>query len=409
MTSLRALALVAFSALALAPVTLTAQQRDSGTVKVITPQLDFSGVIFGNYQYRTDSAAKAGLGGKSPNKFDIERVYLTFRMPVGERMSIRATTDIFQQTNTANNAFYAGWVVRLKYGYLQYNFANDIGDVKGFNALARVGMLHTVLIDHEEAFWPRYLSQAATERNGFFSSADLGLATVVTMPNKWGEVYATVTNGPGYTNQETDRFKDFAIRLTLTPLATNPMMDGYFKTFAISPWYYKGNTGSKYQGSTFNAVTCVNCPLDAGLQRDRFGIFTGIRDRRLTLGAEYAQRMEDVEGGANSVTSPRTLAQMKGQLVSAFAIARPLEWMDAKEKSNVGLIGRIDQFKPNTNATSTSGFNTASSYDRLIIAGVFWEPTPRTALTFDYQGRSPQSGSLNVDQTTWFLHWKAEF
>ncbi|MDQ6827369.1 MAG: hypothetical protein M3081_00710 [Gemmatimonadota bacterium] len=408
MSSLRSLTLFALSALVLAPVAASAQQRDSGAVKAVTPQLDFSGLILGNYQYKTDSASKAGLGGNSPNKFEIERVYLTFRMPVGERMSIRATTDIFQQTNTANNGFYAGWVVRLKYGYLQYNFANDIGDVKGFNALARIGMLHNVVIDHEELFWPRYLSQAAVERNGFFSSADLGLASLVTLPNKWGEVYATITNGPGYTNQETDRFKDFALRLTLTPLSTAEAMGGYFKTFAITPWYYKGFTGSKYQASTFNTVTCVNCPINDGLQRDRFGIFTGIRDRRLTLGAEYAQRMEDLEGGANTVTSPRTVTQQKGQLISAFAIARPLEWMDAKEKSNFGLVGRIDQFTPNTNSTSTTT-NTLSSYDRLLIAGVFWEPTPRTALTLDYQGRSPQSGSLNVEQTTWFLHWKAEF
>src|SRR5690349_21718171 len=77
----------------------------------IAPTLDFSGVIFGNYQYRTDSAAKAVTGGKSPNSFNVDRVYLTFRMPVGDKTSIRATTDI-----TPNAA---GFVVRLKYGYLQ--------------------------------------------------------------------------------------------------------------------------------------------------------------------------------------------------------------------------------------------------------------------------------------------------
>src|SRR5437867_1637849 len=72
------------------------------------PPIDFSGVVFGNYQYLTDSASKARTGGKSPNKFDIERVYLTFRMPVGDRTAIRVTTDIFQQSPSG---YYSGWTV----------------------------------------------------------------------------------------------------------------------------------------------------------------------------------------------------------------------------------------------------------------------------------------------------------
>ena len=86
----------------------------------VTPALDFSGVIFGNYGLRTDSAAKASLGGKSPNNFTVERAYLNFRMPAGDNGQIRITTDVFQNTNNATNGFYQGWVVRIKYGYLQY-------------------------------------------------------------------------------------------------------------------------------------------------------------------------------------------------------------------------------------------------------------------------------------------------
>ena len=54
-------------------------------------------------------------------------------------------------------------------------FLHDIGGKKGFNAAARIGMLHTALIDHEEGFWPRWISQVGVERNGFFSSSDVGL------------------------------------------------------------------------------------------------------------------------------------------------------------------------------------------------------------------------------------------
>src|SRR6516165_12127135 len=90
-----------------------------------TAGFDFSGVIFGNWQIKTDSASKANLGGSSPNLFDLGRAYLTFRMPAGDNGAVRITTDIFQNTNPAQNAYYAGWVVRLKYGYLQYTGARN--------------------------------------------------------------------------------------------------------------------------------------------------------------------------------------------------------------------------------------------------------------------------------------------
>ena len=79
-------------------------------------------------------------------------------------------------------------------------------------------MLHTVVVDHEENFWPRYLAQTALEKNGFFSSADLGVSTGITLPNKLGEIYADVVNGTGYDNPENNKYKDFQARITLTPL-----------------------------------------------------------------------------------------------------------------------------------------------------------------------------------------------
>ena len=373
-------------------------KKDTAAVapKVVTPQLDFSGVMFGNYQYRSDSAASAPLGGKHPNKFEIERVYLTFRMPVGEHASIRATSDIFQ--NTANG-FYNGWTVRLKYAYLQYDFLRDIGGMKGFNALGRIGVLHTVLIDHVEGFWPRYLSQTAVERNGFFSSSDLGVATSISLPHKFGEVYGTVTNGPGYTSAETDRFKDVAARVSLTPFGTQT---GILKGVTVSPWAYKGYTGSKFQ----NGGTGQRAPITDGLKRDRWGVFAGIKDRRFTAGGDYARRIEGVEAGSNTSDSPRTLTENTGELVDAFVVARPLEWINSANRSSVGFVARWDQFKPNRDAVSTAG---ATPANRLAILGLFWEPTARTSLALDYQSLAPRSGSTTPAAKTLFAHWQASF
>jgi hypothetical protein len=355
------------------------------------PPLDFSGVIFGKYETRTDSSARAGAGGDRPSQFTVDRVYLTFRMPVGDRMSIRATTDIVQQAN--------GWGVRLKYGYLQANLLENIAGRKGLNALARVGMLHTVMIEHEESFWPRYLGPVAAERFGFFSSSDLGVATQVSLPAKLGEVYATVTNGPGYATPENDRFKDVAARLTITPFGGQP---GWLSTFAISPWVYRGATASRF----VNGGAGQAGPIPDAMARNRWGIVAGLRDPRLTLAAHYARRTEDVESGANTLASPRGVASSTGELWSVHGVARPFSWAWGKNTARLGLVGRLDHF-------STVAGQEGSV--RQVIAGIQLEPTSRTALALDYQELAPRdfAGGGAAAGTTrssgWYLHWSASF
>src|SRR5256885_7604871 len=74
------------SALAAGLTLLVSASMLSAQTPVTVPPIDFSGAIFANYQYRTDIQAK------DFNKFDVERAYLTFRMPAGDRTSIRVTT-----------------------------------------------------------------------------------------------------------------------------------------------------------------------------------------------------------------------------------------------------------------------------------------------------------------------------
>ena len=71
------------------PVVSSAQQPAPDTTKPapaasVSIPVDFSGVIYANYQYRGDAGA-----AKSANKFDLERAYLTFRMPAGASLRRR--------------------------------------------------------------------------------------------------------------------------------------------------------------------------------------------------------------------------------------------------------------------------------------------------------------------------------
>ena len=83
----------------------------------------------------------------------------------------------------------------------------------------------------------------------------------------------TVVNGTNYSSGETDRFKDYAARVTLTPFAND---SSFFRTLTISPWYSMGQTASAF-------VLPPNA-ISEGLQRDRRGLFVGLRERRLTGG-----------------------------------------------------------------------------------------------------------------------------
>ena len=362
----------------------------AGQTPAQRPAWDFSALLFGNFQMRTDSAARLATGGSNPNRFDVGRAYLTFRAPAGDRASVRITTDIFQNTATG---YYNGWTVRLKYGILQYDLTKNLAGIDGLTAAARVGMLHTVVIEHIETFWPRWLGNTAVESNGFFSSADVGAAMPLTLPNRWGEAYVTVTNGPGYTSAETDRFKDVAARVSLTPFGRD---SGWLRSVTITPWYYKGATASSF---VLGGGAQVG-PVSDGVQRDRRGVFVGLRERKLTVGAELSQRLEELESGANTVASPRVVRERTSNLTSLFTVLRPMELFGSAAKSRLGLVGRVDDFTIDTDADPST---------RFLILGATWDLNDRAAIALDYQGSTPRDNPAGAKARTWFLHWTASF
>jgi hypothetical protein len=353
----------------------------------VSVPINFSGVVFGNYQYNTAAGPT-----KDQNKFDVERAYLTFRMPAGDRASIRVTTDLFQQTTSGNDAYYKGWVIRAKYAYLQYDFAQAKA-ASDWAAVGRIGLVHTMFIDHEENFWPRWLSQTPVERAGYFSSADAGAATVVTMPNKLGEVYAAVTNGPGYASRETDRFKDYQARVTLTPLSNSSY--SYLKTLALDGWVYRGAIASKFVNGGTGQVGAVS----SGLDRNRWGVFAGIRDPRLTVGLDYAQRTDGGDTGLNTVASPRGVADSTGRLMAAYTVLRPFQIADAKSTVPLGIVARYDQIKPNTSS---------GAHYNVFIGGLTWDLSKKAAISVDYQEQTPKGAPVPTTKT-WYMHWVANF
>jgi hypothetical protein len=388
---------LAIIAAAVAPLALAAQTPVDTTrpappptppaapTPTVSIPVDFSGVLYANFQYQGAKGAS-----KSQNKFDLERAYLTFRMPAGDRASIRITADVFQQQTTGADAFYKGWVVRAKYAYLQYDYLKS----GGWTGVARGGLIHNVVIDHIEQFWPRWISQTAVERAGFFSSSDAGVGTLITLPNKFGEFYANVVNGPGYTSRETDRFKDYAARLTITPLSGSS--NKVIKTFALSGWTYRGAIASAFANGGAGQVGQIG----SSLPRTRSGIFVGVRDPRLSAGFDWATRKDGSETGLNTVVSPRAEVDSTRRLISGFATMKPFQLLNDQSAFPLGLIGRWDRYKPSTGAPG---------YINTVIAGLTWDLNKKSALSLDYQEQTPQNGVIAATTKTYFLHMVANF
>ena len=379
----------ALAALALPPA-VAAQRPAPDTAKAAAPAavsipVDFSGVLYANYQYRGDRGA-----ARAQNKFDLERAYLTFRMPAGDRASIRITADVFQQGTTPNDAFYKGWVIRAKYAYLQY----DLLKGGSWNANIRGGLLHNVVIDHIESFWPRWLSITPVERAGFFSSSDAGVATLWTLPNKWGELYATVVNGPGYTSRETDRFKDYAARLSITPLPASS--NKVIRSFTLTGWTYVGAVASSFAAGGAGQVG----PVGFSLPRTRAGVFAGVKDPRLSAGIEWDTRKDGGETGANTLASPRAEFDSTGRLISGFASIKPFQLLSSASAFPLGLVARWDRFEPNIDN---------DGYINTIIGGLTWDINRKAALALDYQEQTPHSGAIATAMRTYFLHLVANF
>lgn len=348
----------------------------------ISLPFDFSGTLFINWQRGGAPAERRA----DQNRFDLERAYLNFRGAAGDRMSYRVTLDVFQQRDTTKNGYYRGWDFRAKYAYAQYDYIS--GAANELKAVARLGILHTPVIDYEETFWIRGLAQAALDNLGFFSSADLGAATLISFPNKMGELYATVLNGNGYQAPETDRFKDYGARLTLTPfLATS---HGILRTFAISPWGYKGYAASKYVNGQGTVL-----PVGDARQKDRYGVHVGIRDPRITLATQLAWRADAVETANTAVDLAPTVTTRDGRLVSAYTIVKPLAFVQAAPSWPLNVVFRYDRFTPNTDV---------GAHQQNVIAGLGWDLNKKSSIWVDYQDQEPKNGSTATDSRTLFVH-----
>jgi len=136
------------------------------------------------------------------------------------------------------------------------------------------------------------------------------------------------------------------------------------------------------------------------MPRTRAGVFLGVRDPRLSFGAEWDTRKDASETGANTLASPRVEIDSTGRLIAGFATIKPFQLIKDKSTFPLGLIGRWDRVKPNT---SNDG------YINTVIGGLTFDLNKKSAISLDYQEQTPHSGAVIAATKTYFLHLVANF
>jgi hypothetical protein len=213
-------------------------------------------------------------------------------------------------------------------------------------------------------------------------------------------------NGPGYTTRERDRFKDFAMRVTLTPLMARDV-PWVWKNLTLTGWTYRGATASAF----VNGGVGQNGAIGDALARNREGLFAGIRDPRLTVGAEVSERTDEGEVGDNTPASPRALSSLTARLVSGILIVRPFALQGTDDKSPFGIVARYDRVNPTARSSGFVQPTVASDAYHTLIAGVFADISPQAQVALDYQEQLTSRGaSLPPNPTKgYFVHFVVNF
>jgi hypothetical protein len=366
------------------PAIAAAQQTPSQPATpapVATPTasvpIEFSGLLFPQFIY---GGAK-GNGTRSANQFQLERAYLTAKAKIGDRTTLRLTSDIYRPGG--NN----GYTMRAKYAYVQYDYWTNGEGFMGTNGQVRLGMQQTVLNETEEAFWPRYVAKIAAERAGFFASADLGASTTLSF-NGVGELFAEVANGPGYATPENDRFKDYSARLTLTPFGGTTA-----KGLVLAPWIYKGTVQSALQ------------PAE-GRKHDRAGVFAGYKTPAFMVGGDYEVSTNENERNAPGgvVTEDRS-----GKVLSAYTHLKPFAMMSPTGDKTWGILLRWDQVSGDNGYVPNNG-DFPVLKGKFIVAGITHDVNSKLSWALDWQQQSPNGAAAPaLDLRTYNLHVSAAF
>jgi hypothetical protein len=323
--------------------------------------------LYGYLAYQT----QLSQGDLTNNAFSVNRAYFTAKKDVYKFLSLRLTTDVYQDASGGMN-------LRLKYMYANFKF-DDFSFLTKPNIEA--GMVHTPWLDYEEAINQfRMQGTMFMERNKLFASADLGVTFLSNFggemddnykkkvdgayAGKYGSLSLGIYNGSGYSAAEANFNKTIQARVSFRPLPD--IIPGlqltYFGIFG------KGNKAQKATTDTIPDWMTNT------------GMLT-FESENFTLTGQYFAGKGNSSG---SYSANNTATKISGY--SVFALGKLDNWR---------LLARYDSFNPNTDQSNNA--------NNRVIVGVGYNLGNNNILLLDFDKnyfQSKASADVNLIKLT---------
>jgi hypothetical protein len=306
-----------------------------------TPSIKVGATIFTNYTYTDEpKATDADKNSINPNSFEVTRAYINVTGNVSHLIAFRITPDVSGRfattvsststvtggatgekvaTTTTGSTNYDGSLVfRLKYAFGQLN----LDEWTTHGTWVRLGQQQTPLIDFYEGIY-RYRFQGTTfaEREGFLSSADVGLSGHYSIVNDYGDFHLGFYNGDTYSKAEANDQKAIQGRLTLRPLPKDNVLKGLRLTgFFDTDHYIKNDTRQRL----FASLTFENKN------------FNGAFDYLSTEDKQTGTATEVDSNGYSFWLNPRTNIGIEGFF--RYDSTKPNKDVDAKKNRTIAGI-----------------------------------------------------------------------
>lgn len=303
-----------------AAITMTARTALLGQAQPAQPAVTVGGVVYAQYAYQiSDTANRA-------NNFDVTRAYLNVIGRFAEGLATRVTADIYR--NADGSAAY-----RLKYAYAAYTPGARPWTFK-------LGLIHTALLDWEEALWDyRMQGTMPLERGGYVSSADFGAGVDGRWAGERVNLQLAVVNGENYNQAPGDKRKDFQGRVSVRLAGSDDA--GRVGGFRLTGY---AQLGTPNTGGTRNR-------------------FLGMVSYKSSLGTLAAEA-----GFTRTAVGTPAPAATPGRVLAAYGVYR-------FPGTRAALVGRVDLTDPNT--------NTAGDRTTRIILGASYQLTPNLRILGD--------------------------
>ncbi|MGH9399862.1 MAG: hypothetical protein ACRD00_05810 [Thermoanaerobaculia bacterium] len=192
-----------------------------------TPKISVGVTLFADYSYQ-DTPAREDDDGNTIHfsSFNIGRAYINVTGSLSHLFAFRVTPDITRASSASgstNTLPTGSYTLRLKLAYGQVN----LDDWTTPGTWVRLGMHDTPFVPYTEGIYRyRFQGPIFEDREGFLSSADVGVSGRFAFPGNYGDIHAGVYNGEGFASSEVNDQKAFQVRGTLRPAPMVPVLTG---------------------------------------------------------------------------------------------------------------------------------------------------------------------------------------